>query len=72
MLIGSDHYWDIVIGDLKRSDTGPIAVSSKFGWLLSGPVKHQGNRDGYTILNLVVEDSKTVETISDDSELGDR
>ena len=72
MLIGSDHYWDIVIGDLKRSDTGPVAVSSKFGWLLSGPVKHQGNRVGYTVSNLVVENSKTVETIGDDSELDDR
>ena len=72
MLIGSDHYWDIVIGDLKHSDTGPVAVSSKFGWLLSGPVKHQGNRVGYTVSNLVVENSKTVETIGDDSELDDR
>ena len=72
MLIGSDHYWDIVIGDLKHSDTGPIAVSSKFGWLLSGPVKHQENRVGYTFSNLVVENSKAVETIGDDSELDDR
>ena len=41
MLIGSDYYWDIVIGDLKRSGNGPITVNSKFGWLLSGPVKYQ-------------------------------
>ena len=72
MLIGSDHCWDIVIGDLKCSDTGPVVGSSKFGWLLSGPVKYQGNRVGYTISNLVVENLKTVETIGDNSELDDR
>ena len=71
-LIRSDHYWDIVIGDLKCSDTGPVTLSSKFGWLLSGPVKHQGNRDGCNVSNLVVENTKTVETICDDMELEDR
>jgi len=77
MLIGSDYYWDIVIGDLKRSGNGPVAVNSKFGWLLSGPVKYQGNRVGHVVSNLVMEGSKTVESvmeniISDDSELNDR
>jgi len=52
MLIKSDYYWDIVIGDLKRTGNEPVAVNSKFGWLLSGPVKYQGNRVGYAVSNL--------------------
>ena len=37
ILIGSDHYWSIVTGDLIAGEHGPVAVSSKFSWLLSGP-----------------------------------
>ena len=38
ILIGSDYYWDLVSGETIRGDSGPTAVSSKFGWLLSGPL----------------------------------
>jgi len=38
LLIGSDHYWDIVGEELIRTNRGPNAVSSKLGWLLSGPL----------------------------------
>ena len=40
MLIGADYYWDF-IGDKIIRGTGPTAVSSPFGYLLSGP-KHSG------------------------------
>ena len=39
VLIGSDYYWDIVEGEIVRGAEGIVAVRSKFGWLLSGPVK---------------------------------
>ena len=38
ILIGSDYYWEIVTGEMKKGESGPIAVSSKLGWLLSGPL----------------------------------
>ncbi len=40
ILIGSDHYWAIVTGEVVRGDDGrgPTAVNSKLGWLLSGPI----------------------------------
>ena len=38
ILVGSNYYWTIVTGDLPRGEEGPIVVSSKFGWLLSGPI----------------------------------
>ncbi|XP_065909767.1 uncharacterized protein [Dysidea avara] len=55
MLIGSDFYWDIVTGDIKRGNEGPTAVSSKFGWLLSGPVNAGNKEVNYALSNLVIE-----------------
>ena len=48
ILIGVDFYWKLVDGNIKRAngeksndedDDGFRAVSSKFGWLLSGPLE---------------------------------
>ena len=36
ILVGPD-YWDSVTGNLIRGENCPIAVNSKFCWLLSGP-----------------------------------
>ena len=38
VLVGSDYYWSIVTGDTLIGDCGPVALSSKLGWLLSGPL----------------------------------
>ena len=37
VLIGCDHYWDLVTGSICRSETGPTAIQTKLGWVLSGP-----------------------------------
>jgi len=34
VLIGSDYYWSIVTGDTIVGNHGPVALSSKLGWLL--------------------------------------
>ena len=39
VLISSDYYWDVVEGEIVQGSEGLVAVRSKFGWLLSGPVK---------------------------------
>ena len=49
VLVGSDFYWDIMIGDIVSGD-GPTAISSKLGWLLSGPVKG-ATTDNYVVSN---------------------
>ena len=51
ILIWSDYYWDIVTGNVLRGD-GPIAVHSKFGWLLSGPTHCDPN---HVISNLALQ-----------------
>ena len=38
ILIGADHYHDIVTGEVIKGSLGPVATSSKLGWLLSGTI----------------------------------
>ena len=38
LLIGADHYWDFIEDKVIRGD-GPIAMKSKLGYLLSGPLQ---------------------------------
>ena len=38
VLIGADHYWDLMTGETIRGDKGPVAVYTHLGWVLSGPV----------------------------------
>ena len=48
VLIGADFYWRLVDGETKQcdesaSDIGFRAISSKFGWMLSGPLEARAN-----------------------------
>ena len=36
LLLGVDHYYNIVTGEIIRASAGPVAVSSKMDWLLAG------------------------------------
>ena len=42
LLIGSDYYWQQLTGEIRRGEDGPIAVLTKFGWVLSGPMMTTG------------------------------
>ena len=37
MLIGSDYYWYLVTVSVCKIESGPTAVHTKLGWVLSGP-----------------------------------
>ena len=67
ILIGSDRYWDLVSGDIVKGTEGPIAVKSKFGWLLSGPVNTPANDKevNNTISNLCIEEPAPLQTEND-------
>lgn len=41
LLIGSDFYWSLVTGRVRRGRSGPMAIHTKIGWILSGPVDRQ-------------------------------
>ncbi|XP_065180252.1 uncharacterized protein LOC135810689 [Sycon ciliatum] len=38
ILIGADFYWQVVSGKVVRGDAGPVALSTRLGWVLSGPM----------------------------------
>ena len=35
ILIGSDYYWDIIENEAVRGESGPVAIKSKVGYILS-------------------------------------
>ena len=37
ILIGADYYFDILTGEMVRGESGPVAVNSDFGWVVTGP-----------------------------------
>ncbi len=37
LLIGLDHHWDIVTGETRTREMGPVTVKSSLSWLLSEP-----------------------------------
>ena len=39
MLVGSDYYWSLVTGSVRKFKDGPTAVQTKLGWVLSGPTQ---------------------------------
>ena len=71
ILVGADHYWDIVTGDVIHGGNGPTAVSSKLGWrLLSGLSKQpQSNSNTFSNLILTGEQFDNSSTASDQDEL---
>lgn len=66
VLVGSDFYWDIVIGDFVS-----VSVSSKLGWLLSGPVKG-ATTDNYVVSNLIVSGELPMREIDEVTEIMQR
>ena len=39
VLVGSDYYWNLVTGDVRRGNNGPTAIHTRLGWVLSGPTQ---------------------------------
>ena len=50
ILIGADHYWDIV-GDKVIRGNGPTAMESKLGYLISGPITPKNYRKPQKLRN---------------------
>ena len=37
ILLGCDQYWSLLTGEMIKSDSGPVAIKTHLGWILSGP-----------------------------------
>ena len=61
LLIGSDYYWQLITGEIRRGEDGPVALNTRFGWVLSGPTA-AANREMSTV-NLI-----TTHTLQVDAE----
>jgi hypothetical protein len=57
ILVGVDYYWNFIEGECIRGDSGPTAISSKFEWILSGPVHTEDSvHSGCVVTNLIISD----------------
>ena len=45
ILIGADFYWDIVLDGFVRGNGGPVAINTKVGFVLSGPLTNSCNKN---------------------------
>jgi hypothetical protein len=48
-------YWDVITGHVIRGSNGLAAFSSKFGWLVSGPIQNTKNGDNHVTSNLILQ-----------------
>ena len=39
LLIGADYYWRIVNDEQERIQEDLVAMSTKFGWVINGPIR---------------------------------
>ena len=39
ILIGSDQYWQLLTGEVRRGDSGPMPIHTRLRWVLSEPVE---------------------------------
>ena len=71
ILIGSDYYWNIATGQVKKGQAGPTAIETRLGWVLSGPVS--GLPQERFVMNEVVNTCSThllkIETYCDNTSL---
>ena len=55
VLIGSGHYWDFITGEVIQGENGPVAIASKFGWVLSGLTHVSvGDNESEVLSNLII------------------
>ena len=62
VLIGADYYWSF-IQDLIIRGTGPTAVQSKLGYLLSGPLPIHSHNSTVSLFHVSTQPTKDVPNI---------
>ena len=43
VLIGADHYWNFMTGEVKLGSKGPVAIKTILGWVLNGTFQSQSS-----------------------------
>ena len=57
ILIGADFYWDIVLDGYVCGNSGPVAINTKVGYVLSGPLTNScnENKNNFVMLTHVMK-----------------
>ena len=66
ILIGADYYWSIVSNEIIRGSSGPIALKSKVGYILSGPISNNhvyNHKNSVLLSNVLAVQSELIETL---------
>ena len=73
VLVGADHYWDLVTGDIVKGEYGPTAINSRLVWLISGPAESPSSPDKSTTSSLILTQNDPHFSIpsTNDSKLAD-
>ena len=61
ILIGLDYYWSFVTGEVIKGGTGPTAVYSSLGWILSGPVVGSAST---LVMHILMAEAKSIQSKS--------
>ncbi|XP_046864671.1 uncharacterized protein LOC124459195 [Xenia sp. Carnegie-2017] len=56
ILIGADYYFDIMTGEIIRSEGGPVVINSEFGWIITGQMNDGEANSKFSNVNLIIED----------------
>ena len=64
LLIGSEFYWKFLTGEIRRGEVGPVAMKTKVGWVLLGPVACQESTSKAASTNFVTSHVMHLETSS--------
>ena len=69
ILIAANHYFYFITGETTKGSNGLTAVSSKLGWLLSGPVLQDNENDTHNNVasNLILDIIPSRQEIIDES-----
>ena len=65
ILIGLDYYWTFVTDEVRRGENGPVAINSRLGCLVSGPIYDnnlESEEDTHAML-IATKESESVEML---------
>lgn len=61
MLIGADHFWDLLEEGRLRLSSGPFLQNTKLGWIVSGPFYHTKHRTQTVSCNYSTLDTQAID-----------
>lgn len=68
ILVGSNQYWDLVTGEIRRGQTGPVVINTVLGWVPSGPaMSSDQDQPSTSLFNVLRVNSSTqdMQTLDD-------